>query len=118
MSLLLYAFLGLYLRGSARVPPTGYTPLMLYAMLMAAAPLAGASLGLGSLLARRGVRYPTALLLRLALAEAVGLFGFVLYFLGGPLEALIGFLGAGLLLDVIAMPTAAAISAYEGRARD
>ncbi|MEZ4380744.1 MAG: hypothetical protein R3A79_05325 [Nannocystaceae bacterium] len=67
---------------------------------------AGLSLfGVPIIAARQGLDFTTATLLRFATAEAVGIFGLVLGFMGVELAYALAFLGAGALLILAQLPS-------------
>lgn len=62
----------------------------------------------------KGKNFFTFLVVRLALSEAIGIFGLVLYFLGADLAVFLGFLIWSLILMIICFPSKAAHDKYMG----
>jgi hypothetical protein len=100
----------------ATVPAEGTWTVLFYPLVFAAASTAGASLLMprimlrrranGQSLARRERNYVTELIVTLALAESVAIFGLVLGFLGAPARVVVPFFAVTWVLMLLRFPSA------------
>jgi F0F1-type ATP synthase membrane subunit c/vacuolar-type H+-ATPase subunit K len=105
----------------ATVQSEGSWPVLLYPLVLAAVSTAGASLLVPRIMLRRRVNgqsagqeepnYLTELIVTLALAESVAIFGLVLGFLGAPARVVVPFFAVTWVLMLLRFPT------HEKRAR-
>lgn len=118
MSQLLYVMVGYVIRTSATEPiPDSYQDLLTPLLLAAGVVAGGALFGVDRFLkpvpkAQMPQAYFVPFLLKMALSESVGIFGFLLFYLGAPWELFLGFVGVALLLMASFAPTDGRLLAF------